>query len=146
MARKGDRAYLEPQAMRLYADGHSLHDIHLLLEVSVTSLAKWKKESKQPGSSLDGWDQARTQKLSNIQRLRNLFDDQLLYMEGLDAADRANSSLWDALSKAGALLERWDKYEKARQVAEEVAGEVKKAGLTEETVSDIRSRILGISG
>ena len=40
MAKKGDRAYLEPQAQRLYADGRSLSDISGLLGVSVTSLAR----------------------------------------------------------------------------------------------------------
>jgi len=37
LAKKGDRAYLEPQAQRLYAEGYSLSDISALLDVSVTS-------------------------------------------------------------------------------------------------------------
>ena len=143
MAKKGDRAYLEPQALRLYADGRALSDIAGLLDVSVTSLAKWKEESKTPSADMDEWDRARTQKRSNIQRLRDLFEDQLFFVEGLNARERS-APMMDTLSKVGSLLERWDKMEKAQQVAENVVREVKKTGLSPETVDDIRRQILGI--
>lgn len=143
MAKKGDRAYLEPQAVRLYADGRALSDISALLDVSVTSLAKWKEESKVPSADMDEWDRARTQKRSNIQRLRDLFEDQLFFLEGLSAKDRS-APMMDTLSKMGSLLERWDKMEKAQQVAENVVREVKKTGLSADTVDDIRRQILGI--
>jgi len=143
MAKKGDRAYLEPQAMRMYADGRALSDISALLGVSVTSLAKWKEESKVPSADMDEWDRARTQKRSNIQRLRDLFEDQLFFLEGLSAKDRS-APMMDTLSKIGSLLERWDKMEKAQQVAENVVREVKKTGLSADTVDDIRRQILGI--
>lgn len=119
MAKKGDRALLEPQARRLYAGGVSLSDISGQLGVSVTSLSRWKEESKRPGSDLDEWDRARAQKRSNIQRLRDLFEDQLGYMEDLPAGERT-APMMDTLSKLGSLLERWDKIEKTQQVVEAV--------------------------
>lgn len=143
MAKKGDRAYLEPQAQRHYAEGRSLSDIAALLDVSVTSLAKWKEESKVPSAEMDEWDRARTQKRSNIQRLRDLFEDQLFFLEGLTAIKRS-APMMDTLSKIGSLLERWDKMEKAQRVAEDVVREVKKTGLSPDTVEDIRRQILGI--
>ena len=143
MAKKGDRTFLEPQAQRLYADGHSLTDISDTLHVSVTTLSLWKSESKKPSADMDEWDRLRTQKRSNIQRLRDLFEDQLFHLEGLSAHERT-APMMDTLSKMGALLERWDKLEKAQRVAEEVVTQVKKAGLTDDTADDIRKRILGI--
>jgi len=119
MAKKGDRAYLEPQAQRLYADGRSLSDISGLLGVSVTSLARWKEESKVPSADLDEWDRARMQKRSNIQRLRDLFEDQLAHLEAL-RADERTAPMMDVLSKVGSLLERWDKIERTQQVVEAV--------------------------
>ncbi len=119
MAKKGDKALLEPQAMRLYADGFALSDIAVQLEVSVTSLSRWKEDSKRPGTDMDEWDRARGQKRSNIQRLRDLFEDQLFYLEGLSAMERT-APMMDTLSKMGSLLERWDKIERTQQVVEAV--------------------------
>lgn len=144
MAKKGDRAYLEPQAQRLYAEGYSMTDIAARLDVSVTSLAKWKEESKRPSADLDEWDRARGQKRGNIQRLRDLFEDQLQFLEGISARERT-APMMDTLAKVGALLERWDKIEKAQAVANAVEQEVKKAGLSPEAVAKIRREILGIS-
>lgn len=144
MAEKGAKGYLAPQAQRLYADGHSLSDISGMLDVSVTSLARWKSETKRPGADMDEWDRARSQKRGNIQRLRDLFEDQLQFMEGLPPRERT-ASMMDTLSKMGALLEKWDKFEKAQRVADEVEQVVKKAGLTDETAATIRSSILGIN-
>lgn len=143
MATKGDKALLEPQARRLYADGHSLASISEQLNVSAQSLSKWKAETLVPGNSMDEWDRARQQKRSNIQRLRDLFEDQLAFLEGQPAVERT-APMMDTLSKMGSLLERWDKMEKAQRVADEVVKEVKKAGLTKDTVDEIRRQILGI--
>ncbi len=143
MAEKGAKARLAPQAQRLYADGHSLADISAMLDVSVTSLARWKAETRRPSADMDEWDRARAQKRSNIQRLRDLFEDQLTHMEGLTAMERT-PPMMDTLSKMGALLERWDKMEKAQRVADEVTERMKRAGLTDETVDSIRRQILGI--
>lgn len=134
---------LEPQARRMYADGSSLSSIAEYLGVSVTSLARWKSETTDPQTAVDEWDRARDQKRSNIQRLRDLFEDQLAFLETLAARERS-APMMDTLSKMGALLERWDKLEKAQRVAEDVVKEVKKAGLTDSTVEDIRRQILGI--
>ncbi len=144
MASKGDKAMLAPQALRLYAEGHNLSAIEKQLNVSVTSLSRWKAETLVPGQDMDEWDRARSQKKGNIQRLRDLFEDQLLFLEGLSARERS-APMMDTLSKIGSLLERWDKMEKTRQVADEVEREVKKAGLSPDTVEDIKRQILGIN-
>jgi ATP-dependent helicase/DNAse subunit B len=143
LASKGDKAVLGPQALRLYADGHNLTSIGEQLGVSVTSLARWKNETKAPSADLDDWDKARQQKRGNIARLRDLFEDQLAYLEELHASERS-SMMMDTLSKLGSLLEKWDKLEKAQRVAEEVTRVVQRAGLTSETADEIRRQILGI--
>ena len=144
MAKKGDRALLEPQAMRLYADGFALSDIVGQLDVSVTSLAKWKEESKRPGADMDEWDRARTQKRNNIQRLRDLFEDQLFYLEGLTAMERT-APMMDTLSKMGSLLERWDKIEKTQQVVAAVFkdGEESKTMTPEQLREEIK-KVYGV--
>lgn len=144
MANKGDKAVLGHQAQRLYADGHSLTSIGEQLGVSVTSLARWKAETKDPNQTMDEWDRARSQKRGNIQRLRDLFEDQLAHLESCSAEDRTAQKM-DALAKMGALLERWDKMERAQRVADDVVKEVTKAGLSAETANEIRKQILGIS-
>jgi cell division septum initiation protein DivIVA len=144
LATKGDKAILAPQAQRLYADGHNLSAISVQLGVSVTSLAKWKSETLVPGQPMDEWDRARSQKRGNIQRLRDLFEDQLAYLENQHASERT-APMMDTLSKVGSLLERWDKMEKAQRVAEDVVKTVTKAGITPETADDIRRQILGIN-
>lgn len=143
MAKKGDRAVLEPQAKRRYADGYNLSSIGVLLKVSVTSLKRWKDATKVPGQAMDEWDRARSQKRGNIERLKDLFEGQLAYIEDLHPSDR-KTGMADILSKFGALLERWDKMEKAQRVANDVDKVIKKAGLTSETADDIRRQILGI--
>ncbi len=143
MANKGDKALLAPQAQRLYAEGHTLSSISEQLGVSVTSLSRWKDATKSPGQPMDEWDRARSQKSSNIQRLRDLFEEQLEWIEELHPSKR-NSKLMDTLSKLGSLLERWDKMEKAQRVANDVEKVVKKAGITSATADEIRRQILGI--
>lgn len=144
MASKGDKGYLEPQAQRLYADGNSLSSISEQLGVSITSLSRWKADTKDPNQDMDEWDRARSQKRGNIQRLRDLFEEQLLHLETTPPS-RRTAPMMDTLSKIGALLERWDKMEKAQRVAEDVVKEVTKAGLTTETANEIRRQILGIN-
>lgn len=143
MAVKGERAQIEPLAIRLYAENRSLADISRQLGVSDNSLRKWKEESRIPGEEQDGWDKARMQKRGNIQRLKDLFERQLEYVEGL-RPEEVTAPMMDTLSKLGALVERWDKVEKTQAVANEVAKEVKRAGLSDEAADDIRRRILGI--
>jgi ATP-dependent helicase/DNAse subunit B len=144
MAKKGDRAHLEPQAVRLYADGRVLSDIAALLGVSVTSLTRWKDESKKPGAEMDEWDRARFQKRSNIQRLRDLFEDQLRHLEGLPASERTAPAM-DTLSKMGSLLERWDKIEKTQAVVEAVFkdGEAAKE-MTPEQLQEAIRKVYGV--
>lgn len=145
MARKGDETLLGPQAERLYGEGHTLSEISHRLGVSVTSLKRWKDKTKVPGQTLDGWDKCRSQKQSNIARLRDLFEDQLNHLESVNAGDRT-APMMDTLSKLGALLERYDKMEKAQKVADEVVEEASKTGgLSDEAAALIRNKILGIN-
>jgi len=143
MATKGDKAVLAPQAQRLYTAGHNLSSISDQLDVSVTSLKRWKDDTKAPGQPMDEWDRARSQKRGNIQRLRDLFEEQLAWVEELHPSKRSSKTM-DTLSKLGSLLERWDKMEKAQRVADDVDKVIKKAGLTKDTADEIRRQILGI--
>ena len=143
MGRKGDEAIKSGPAMQLYADGHTLEHISEVLDISVTSLARWKEKSRVPGEELDGWDIARKQKRGNIQRLRDLFEDQLRYMEGLNAAERT-APMMDTLSKMGALVERWDKAEQVvrrlTQQGRKGADETKDVTIDAATIRDLREQ------
>ena len=141
MGVKGDRAAKEPIAQRLYADGHSLTAISQQLDISDTTLRKWKEESRVPGEDIDGWDKARMQRRGNIQRLRDLFERQLAYVEEMHPSE-VTAAMMDTLSKLGALVEKWDKVEKAQAVASEVVDEVRKGGLSDEQAERIRQKIL----
>jgi len=112
MGAKGDRASKEPLAMRLYVDGSNLTEISKQLDISGTTLRRWKEESRVPTEDIDGWDKSRHQKRSNIIRLKDLFERQLGYVEGLSPCE-VSAPMMDTLSKLGALVERWDKVEKA---------------------------------
>lgn len=144
MATKGDKAILAPQAQRLYADGHNLSAIASQLDVSITSLTRWKSETLVPGQPMDEWDRARSQKRGNIQRLRDLFEDQLAHLEDCRAEERTAQKM-DALAKMGALLERWDKIEKAQQLVTAVfpEGTASKTMTAEELQAEIR-KVYGI--
>lgn len=133
MARKGDRAALEPLAQRLYAEGHSLSAVSEQLGVSVTSLSRWKESTKKSGADMDEWDRARSQKRGNVQRLRDLFEEQLQYLEELPPGERTAPAL-DALAKLGSILERWDKI---RTVAEPKAETPEEPGNQAPTAEDI---------
>jgi hypothetical protein len=149
MGTKGDRAAKEPQAMRLYADGYNLAEISKQLDISDTTLRRWKSESGVPGEETDGWDKARQQKRGNIQRLRDILDEQLEYVEGLLPEERT-SKTFDGLSKIAALVERVDKMEETiRNKAIEEAAEVvektaRERGDSEEDIKFWQEKVLGI--
>lgn len=110
MAEKGAKAKLYDLAFRLYAEGKSLSEIELTLEVSRQTLSAWKAESKRPGDEFDDWDKARKLKRSNVQRLRDLFDRELTALEESRAGDMSAVSL-DAITKLGTLVQRWETTE-----------------------------------
>ena len=148
MALKGDKAKLYDIAMRMYVDGGSLSDIETALGVSRQTLAVWKADTKRPTEELDEWDKARQVKRSSVQRINDLYiDDQLTYVEETLAANR-DSKMIDALSKLGALVERFEKIAAmARKQALEEAADVvdqtaKQAGVSEETIQIIRRDVL----
>lgn len=128
MGSKGDRAAKEPLAQKLYADGMSLTDISKQLDISDTTLRRWKEESRVPssagsgqaGEDVDGWDRARQQKRGNIQRLKDLFERQLEYVELLNP-EEVTAPMMDTLSKLGALVEKWDKAETVLRKLAEIA-------------------------
>lgn len=112
MAAKGDRAVLEPLAMRLYADGKNLTEIGQELDVSVTSLSKWKCESKRPDQKADDWDLARARKRTYAHRLRALFEREMEFVENQDAGSLGGQSA-DLLSKLGSLVSRFEDLERS---------------------------------
>ena len=121
MGAKGDRASIEPLARRLFADGISLTDISRQLDISDTTLRRWKEESMIPGQEIDGLEKARQQKRGNISRLKDLFERQLEYAESLSPMD-ITAPMMDTLSKLGALVERWDKAEAVIKKLTQVLG------------------------
>jgi transposase-like protein len=147
MGSKGDRAAKAPLAERLYVDGHSLAEISRQLDVSDTTLRRWKSDSGIPGEEVDGWDRARQQKRGNIQRLKDLFERQLEYVEGLNP-DEVTAPMMDTLSKLGALVERADRMEEVirRKAIEDAAATVeetaKQSGVSEDTIKAIRRDVL----
>lgn len=112
MAEKGDRARLEPLAMRMYADGASLTAIEEALGVSRQTLSAWKGRRRRPGEESDEWDRAREQKRSNVQRLRTLFDRELTALEEAQPGRMSAGSL-DAITKLGSLVQRWEAAERS---------------------------------
>jgi hypothetical protein len=147
MGVKGDRAIKEPLAIDLYADGRSMPEISRKLDISDTTLRRWKAESRVPGEKQDGWDKRRAQKRNYVQRARDLLDDQYDYVEGLLPEDR-DSRVMDSLSKMFAIVERSEKRQKqiryqAIQEAAETAGETaKQSGVSSETIKAIRRDVL----
>lgn len=145
MAEKGARAKLETIAMKMYVDGHSIADISAALDVSENSLREWKARTKAPGWDLDEWDRARSQKTSNIRRLKDLFENQLEYLEGLQPSGRT-PGMMDTLSKLGALIEKWDKMEKVQAAVDTVEKEAASLELKPETLSYIKQVLYGLNG
>lgn len=143
MGIKGDRASKEPLAIRLYAEGNGLTEIGRQLNISVTTLTKWKSESLASGADIDGWEKARQQKRGNIQRLKDLFERQLQYIEDL-RPDEVSPPMMDTMSKLGALVERWDKVEKAQAAVKTISETAAKGGLSEDVIRQIEEQVLGI--
>lgn len=149
MGIKGDRASKEPLAIRLYAEGKGFAEIGRQLDISVVTLSKWKSESTPPtppyqgGDIIDDWDRARQQKRGNIQRLKDLFERQLKYIEDLPP-DGVTPPMMDTMSKLGALVERWDKVEKAQAAVKSISETAAKGGLSEDVIRQIEEQVLGI--
>lgn len=112
MGKKGDRPAKEGLAKDLYEQGMTLGEISKRLDVSVTSLSRWKKETKQPDNDLDDWDLARQGHRDFIEQLRDLFKEQLKHIRGMPPGSRSPAD-YDSLSKAAAIVRRWDDIEKA---------------------------------
>lgn len=112
MGTKGDRATKEPLAKDLYADRRSLVDISKQLDISDTTLRRWKAESKVPGEDLDGWDKARVQRRSISERVMALFLRELGSAEST-AKGAVTSATGDSLTKLGSLAVRWAEVERS---------------------------------
>ncbi len=131
MGKKGDRAAKEGLAKDLYAQGKTLDDISGLLDISVTSLSRWKADTKVPSAEFDEWELARQRHRDFIEELRALFREQLEYIRSINAADRTSQD-YDALSKAAAIVRKWDDIEKAeaaKQMAELTPSDIDKPAL-----------------
>ncbi|MEA5113031.1 MAG: DUF1804 family protein [Geobacteraceae bacterium] len=145
MAVKGDRARLEDVAFRMYVDGHNLIEIEEALGVSRQTLSAWKARTKRPGDEFDEWDRAKEQKRSNIRRLKDLFENQLAYLEDLTPAQRTPGQM-DTLSKLGALIEKWDKMERVQAAVETVEKDAEAMELKPETLDYIKKVLYGLTG
>lgn len=146
MGQKGDRASKHGIAMRLYADGLSLAEIARQIDVSETTLRKWKFDDMVPGADMDEWDRARSQKRGNITRLKDLFERQLEYIEGLHP-EAVTAPMMDCLAKLGALVERWDKAEAVVRKLTEIERSAEKTpdqGISIDTLRRIRQEIYGV--
>jgi len=121
VGKKGDKAAKEGLAKDLYAQGKSLQEIAELLDVSGTSLGRWKADSKVPSEELDAWDQARRNHRSFLENLRALFAGQLAHIQSLPAKDRTPAD-YDALSKAAAIVRKWDDIERAEAAKDQDTG------------------------
>lgn len=161
MGKKGDRAYKEPLAKDFYALGElTLQDIALILDISVTSLCRWKHATKDPHQQEDEWDRARLATASPECMLDESYKKKLAYYAAL-SPDEMTSRETDALAKLKAII-RADKEfalkktEKLRAFAreslqqlradsEEVESEesvVKEAGVSKGTIARIRKDVL----
>jgi len=143
MGQKGDRAAKEPLAIRMYAEGKSIEAIAAELDISATTLRIWKSQSKAPDAELDEWDRARQQKRNMSRRLKDVYEDQVEYIESLCPNERT-APMIDALSKMGALVEKHEIRDRASAAAEDVAKIVKDNGLSDKQSEQIRKKILGI--
>jgi len=146
MGIKGDRASKEPIAIRMYADGKSLTEISKILNVSITTLSEWKTSTRYPDKDIDEWDRAKQQKRGMIQRLKDLYEEQMAYLESLHPSERS-SMMMDALSKLGSLVEQRDKVE--REIFKKIEKVVSDADTTKEdmqrTIKEILESEYGIS-
>jgi transcriptional regulator with XRE-family HTH domain len=112
MAEKGAKSKLYEVAFRMYAEGQTLEAISEALGVSRQSLSSWKAETRRPNEDQDDWDKARAQKSSNMQRLKNLFDRELLFAEERQSGAIPQPTL-NTLTQLGALVQRWETVERA---------------------------------
>ena len=139
MGIKGDRASKEPIAIRMYADGKSLTEISRILNISITTLSEWKTSTRYPDKDIDEWDRAKQQKRGMIQRLKDLYEEQMAYLESLHPSERS-SMMMDALSKLGSLVEQRDKVE--REIFKKIEKVVSDADTTKEDMQRTIKEIL----
>lgn len=145
MAVKGDRARLESVARQMYIDTGNLSAVAESIGVSRNTLTEWKARTKAPNDDLDEWDKARKQKTTNIRRLKDMFENQLEYLETISAVQRT-PGMMDTLSKLGALIEKWDKMERVQAAVETVEKEAAAMELKPETLDYIKKVLYGLSG
>lgn len=136
MGRKGDRASKEVQARQMYAYGLSLTDIAVALDISVTSLSRWKADTKDPGKPEDEWELARLGRRDHIDAIKATYQEQLAYVSGLSPRERSPKDT-DMLVKLNSVILSWEKFE-----LEKVA----KLMLRVERASDFRDTIPNQTG
>jgi hypothetical protein len=110
VGKKGDRASKEVQARQMYAYGLSLTDIAVALDISVTSLARWKSDTKDPNRQEDEWELARLGRRDHIDTIKATYQEQLNYVAGLSPRDRSPKDT-DMLVKLNSVILSWEKFE-----------------------------------
>lgn len=140
MAKRGKH---ENCAITLYADGQSIEEISEVLNVSATSLYKWKSQSMVPGAEMDEWDRARGQKKSYSMRTKALFERELKAAEDMLPGE-LSAPMVDQLSKLGAMAKRWDDVERAEAASREIKVEIDKPAIFLEHVEWLAMALKGI--
>lgn len=172
MGKKGDRAYKEQLAKAYYANGETLSDIAMILDISVTSLCRWKHATKDPHQQEDEWDRARLAAADPEGMIDASWQKKLAYYAALSGEEMTPAET-DALAKLRAII-RADrefalkKTEKLRAFARESlqqlraeadaeadhppapsltegGGAVKEAGVSSDTIARIRRDVLGMA-
>jgi len=161
VGKKGDRASKEVQAKEMYAYGLSLTDIAVALDISVTSLARWKHDTKDPNKSEDEWDLARVGRRDHIDMIKATYQEQLAYVSELSPRQRSPKDS-DLLVKLHSIIISWEKFE-LEKVAKlmlridrtaslpepedtENGETVKEAGVSADTIARIRKDVLRMNG
>ncbi len=150
MAEKGARPQLEPICRQAYIDGKSLTAIEDMYGVSRQTLSAWKSQTKKPGEEFDEWDKSRARKASFGLRMEALLERELTYAEERQPG-AIDSALMDSLTKLGSLVVKFKQAEsngyfkeRVKAAADDVVKAIKSGGMSEDTATEIKQKILGI--
>ena len=131
MGKKGDKAKKEGSAIELYSQGMTLEMIAKSIGSSVTSLSRWKKDSKHPDKDLDEWDLARQGYQSFTKQIRELNKEDFAHIKSLHPSKRTSAD-YTKLSISSSLVRTWiniEKEEVAKQLQETAAPDFDKPAM-----------------
>lgn len=119
MGKKGDKASKAPWAKELYAQGKTLTEIAVLVNSSMTSLSRWKTDTKDPNKDVDEWEQALIDTMSRqkfIDEMRKTFDEYRLHFNALAPVEITtnNTAILKQIYSVVRQLEEDERAENAR--------------------------------